>query len=46
MKSIRHTNTSEVVERIYPSAFECFYDEQGNEIEMVEMKVGSDISGI
>ena len=27
---------------IYGSAIECYYDEQGNEMEMVVMKVGSD----
>lgn len=32
-----HTNTSEVVVCIYPSDIECFYDEQGNETEMVVM---------
>lgn len=31
----RHTTTSEVVVCIYPSAIESFYDEQGNEMEIV-----------
>ena len=37
-----HTDTSEVVVCIYVSAIERFYDEQGNDSEMVVMKVGSD----
>lgn len=41
----RHTDTSEVVVCIYGSAIECFYDEQGNETEMVVMKAGSETSG-
>lgn len=39
-----HTNTSEVVVCI--NAIEHFYDEHGNETEMVAMKTGSDTSGI
>ena len=42
----RHTNTSEVVACVYGSTIECFYDEQGNETELVAMKTGSDTSGI
>lgn len=38
----RHTNTSEVMICIYPSAIEGFNDKQGNDSEMVVMKVGSD----
>lgn len=41
-----YTNTSEVVECIYGFGIERFYDEQGNETEMVAMKTGSDTSGI
>ena len=37
-----HTNTSEVMICIYPSAIERFYDEQGNDLELVVMKVGID----
>ena len=37
----RHTNTSEVVACVYGSAIERFYDEQGDETEMVVMKAGS-----
>lgn len=33
-----YTNTSEVVVCIYGFAIECFYDEQGNDLEMVVMK--------
>lgn len=39
----RHTDTSEVVVCIYGSAIERFYDEQGNETEMV---AGSEIPGV
>lgn len=38
----RHTNTSEVVACVYGSAIECFYDEQGNDLELVVMKAGND----
>ena len=41
-----YTNTSEVVECIYGLSIERFYDEKGNETEMVAMKTGSDTSGI
>ena len=34
----RHIDTSEVLVCIYGSAIECYYDEQGNEMEMVVMK--------
>lgn len=37
-----HTDTSEVVVCIYGSAIERFYDEQGNETEIVVMKAGSE----
>ena len=36
-----HTATSEVVVFFNPSAIERFYDEQGDETEMVVMKAGS-----
>lgn len=39
----RHTDTSEVVVCIYGSAIERFYNEQGNETEMV---AGSEIPGV
>lgn len=42
----RHTDTSEVVVCIYGSAFERFYDDEGNETEMVEMSAGSDCPGV
>ena len=42
----RHTNTSEVVVCIYGSAIERFYDDEGNETEMVVMTAGSDCSGV
>ena len=41
----RHTDTSEVVVCIYGSAIERFYDDEGNETEMVVMTAGSDCSG-
>lgn len=41
-----HTNTSEVVVCISGSAIERFYDEQGNETEMVVMKTGSETPGV
>lgn len=42
----RHLETSEVVVCIYGSAIEKFYDDQGNETEMVIMRAGSDIPGV
>lgn len=42
----RHTDTSEVVVCIYGSAIERFYDDQGNETEMVVMTAGSDCPGV
>ena len=42
----RHFDTSEVVVCIYGSAIELFYDEEGNETEMVVMKAGSDTPGV
>lgn len=42
----RHFDTSEVVVCIYGSAIERFYDEEGNETEMVVMKAGSDTPGV
>lgn len=42
----RHSDTSEVVVCIYGSAIERFYDEEGNETEMVVMKAGSDTPGV
>ena len=41
-----HTDTSEVVVCIYGSAVERFYDEQGNETEIVVMKAGSETPGV
>ena len=41
-----HTDTSEVVVCIYGSAIERFYDEQGNETEIVVMKAGSETPGV
>lgn len=41
-----HTDTSEVVVCIYGSAVEWFYDEQGNETEIVVMKAGSETPGV
>lgn len=38
----RHTNTPEVVEYIYGSTINPFYDEQGNDLELVVMKAGND----
>lgn len=35
-----HTNTSEVMICIYPSAIERFYDEQGNEMVVMEADNG------
>ena len=37
-----HTDTSKVVVFFNPSAIERFYDEQGNETEMVVIKAGRD----
>lgn len=42
----RHSNTSEVVICIYGSAIERFYDDQGNETEMVVMTAGSECPGV
>ena len=42
----RHTDTIEVVVCIYGSAIERFYDDEGNETEMVVMTAGSDCSGV
>lgn len=42
----RHSDTSEVVVCIYGSAIERSYDDQGNEMEMVIMRAGSDIPGV
>ena len=39
MISIRHIDTSEVVVCTYGSAIERFYDEQGNEMEMVDFQI-------
>lgn len=36
-----YSATLEVVVCIYPSAIERFYDEQGNDLELVVMKAGS-----
>lgn len=38
----RHTNTSKIVMCIYGSAIERLHDKQGNDSEMVVIKVGSD----
>lgn len=37
-----YADTYKIVVCIYPSAIERFYDEQGDETEMVVMKAGSD----
>ena len=42
----RHKDTSEVVVCIYGSAIERFYDDEGNETEMVVMTAGSDCPGV
>lgn len=42
----RHLDTTEVVICIYGSAIERFYDDEGNETEMVVMKAGSDCPGV
>lgn len=42
----RHTDKSEVVVCIYGSAIERFYDDEGNETEMVVMTAGSDCPGV
>ena len=42
----RHTETSEVVVCIYGSAIERFYDDEGNETEMVVMTASSDCRGV
>lgn len=41
-----HTDTSEVVVCIYGSAIERFYDEQGNETEIMVMKAESEPPGV
>lgn len=42
----RHTDTSGVVVCIYVSAIERFYDDEGNETEMMVMTAGSDCPGV
>ena len=42
----RHSDTSEVVVCIYGVAIERFYDDQGNETDMVIMRAGSDTPGV
>ena len=42
----RHTDTSEVVVCIYGNAIERFYDDEGNETEVVVMTAGSDCPGV
>ena len=42
----RHTDTSEVGVCIYGSAIERFYDDEGNETEIVVMTAGSDCPGV
>ena len=42
----RHSDTSEVVICIYGSAIERFYNDEGNETEMVVMTAGSDCPGV
>lgn len=42
----RHKDTSEVVICIYGTAIERFYDDQGNQTEVVEMKAGEDTPGV
>ena len=42
----RYSDTSEVVVCIYGYAIERFYDDLGNETEMVIMRAGSDSSGV
>ena len=42
----RHTDTSEVVVCSYGSAIERFYNDEGNETEMVVMTAGSDCPGV
>lgn len=37
-----YTDTYKTVVCVYPSVIERFYDEQGNETEIVVMKAGSD----
>ena len=42
----RHKETREVVVCIYGSAIEHFYDNEGNETEVVRLAAGSDIPGV
>lgn len=42
----RHQNSSETVICIYGSAIERFYDENGNETEVIKMIAGSDTPGV
>jgi len=42
----RHTDTREVVVCIYGCAIERFYDDEGNETEVVAMTAGSDCPGV
>lgn len=42
----RHSDTSEFFVCIYGSAIERFYDNQGNETEMVIMRTSSDTPGV
>ena len=42
----RHQDTSEVVICIYGSAIERFYDNEGNEIDVIRLAAGSDIPGV
>lgn len=42
----RHTDTREVVVCIYGCAIERFYDDEGNETEVVAMTAGSDCQGV
>ena len=41
-----YADTYKIVVCIYGSAIERFYDEEGNETEMVVMKAGSDTPGV
>ena len=42
----RHKDTSEIVVCIFGSAVERFYDEDGNETEVVKMVAGSEMPGV
>ena len=42
----RHQDTSEVVVCIYGSAIERFYDNEGNETDVIRLAAGSDIPGV